>query len=78
MRKRVPFNLTCRKWANLIADAIKQEKVVHLWTHPHNYIDGGDMYNLLDQILRLVRDAVKRGELVNLTQMEYVENRLRL
>jgi len=78
LRKRVPFNLTCRKWANLITDAIKQEKVVHLWTHPHNYIDGGDMYNLLDQILRLVRDAVKRGELVNLTQMEYVENRLRL
>ena len=78
LRQKVPFEVTCKKWAHLIADAIKQEKVVHLWTHSHNFIDGDNMYYLLDRILKLVRVAVRRGELVNLTQLEYVENRLSL
>lgn len=78
LRQKVPFQVTYKKWANLIADAVKQENVVHLWTHPHNFIDGDNMYHLLDEILKSVRDAVKRGELVNLTQIEYVENRLGL
>jgi peptidoglycan/xylan/chitin deacetylase (PgdA/CDA1 family) len=78
LRKRIPISLTLKKWTNLIADAIKFEKVVHLWTHPHNFIDGDNMYFLLDKILKRVRDAVQRGELVNLTQLEYAEKRLSL
>jgi peptidoglycan/xylan/chitin deacetylase (PgdA/CDA1 family) len=78
LRKRIPFNLTYKKWAHLIADAIQRETVVHLWTHPHNFIDGDNMYSLFDKILKLARNAVKRNELVNLTQMEYVKNRLSL
>ena len=51
--------------------------IVHLWSHPHNFIDGDQMDILMDKVLELAGNAVKRGDIVNYTQHEYAEHILR-
>lgn len=75
-RKQIPLKLTLRKWNNLISHAIENDKVVHLWSHPHNFIDGDNMYYLFEEILDSAAKAIKRGQMENFTQKEYVETRL--
>ena len=73
-RKKIPISYTVRRWQNLIQDAIQQEKVVHLYSHPHNFITGEGMFDLLEEILKWVNQAQKRNELANLTQKEYAKS----
>ncbi|SVD07644.1 uncharacterized protein METZ01_LOCUS360498, partial [marine metagenome] len=40
LRKKVPMNITLKKYDHIINDAIQNNRVLHLWTHPHNFIDG--------------------------------------
>ncbi len=78
LRKTIPLEVTYKRWTNLISRAIRQNKVVHLWTHPNNFIDGENMYFLLDKILQFVGQAQKRGEIDVLTQSEYSTRRILL
>jgi len=72
LRKRVPCGITKLRWRHIIEDAIKQNRVVHLWMHPHNLITGGDaQWQLLESILHICSAYLKRGNLVNMTQEQY-------
>lgn len=73
LRKKIPMAVTIKRWRNIIKDAITNQKVAHLHTHPHNFITGDQMYTLLEEVLKIVSNAQRRSELVNLTQREYVE-----
>jgi hypothetical protein len=73
LRGRIPIGITIQRWKNIIQDAILNNKVVHLYTHPHNFITGNNMYFLLDKILEYIQLTQKKEGLVNLTQQEYVE-----
>ena len=74
LRQNIPISFTIKRWQNIIKDAIRHDKMVHLYTHPHNFITGDRMYFLLDEILKMVSQTLKRKELVNQTQKEYAES----
>lgn len=76
LRQLVPTDLTLRRWSNIINHAATTGGVAHMWTHPHNFIDGDNMFEMLDRILARVSQAMKRGEIVSVTQKEYVASRL--
>ena len=57
-RKVVPINVTLKRWSYIIADAIQNGGIVHLWSHPHNFIDGDQMDILLDKVLELAGNTV--------------------
>ncbi len=76
LRRPIPLAVTIRRWAHLIDDAIANDGVVHLWTHPHNFITGSDMFVLFDAILKRIATAVAEGKLQVVTQQEYCLQRL--
>ena len=69
----MPINITLKKFSHIINDAIQNDRILHLYTHPHNFIDGDEMYTLLAKVLELVGHAIKRGDMINHTQGEYAE-----
>ena len=73
LRKKIPHSLTIKRWNHIIKDAIHNNKLVHLYTHPHNFITGDHMFELFDDILKIISEAKIKNEIVNLTQEEYVE-----
>ena len=70
-RKRIPFTVTLKRWEYMLQDAIKNDGVVHLWTHPHNFIDGDRMFALLEKILEHVANAQESGKIKSLTQRDF-------
>ncbi|MBW2135167.1 MAG: polysaccharide deacetylase family protein [Deltaproteobacteria bacterium] len=73
LKKQMPASLIIQRWKNIIADAVSNNRVVHLYTHPHNFITGNRMYEILAEILHLIEQRQRRGEIINLTQKEYVK-----
>ena len=73
IRKKIPISISTQRWKSAIRDAIVHKKVVHLWTHPHNFITGTDQFKLLENIFKMVCEAKNRGELEVLTQREYCQ-----
>ena len=47
--------------------------MIHLWTHPHNFITGHQQFMLLENILKMVREAEKDHKIKVLTQEEYCQ-----
>lgn len=72
LRKKIPIDITVKRFAHMLNEAIHNDKVIHLYTHPHNFITGNQMYPLLDRLLALVDRAQRRNEIVSLTQRDYV------
>ena len=70
-RKKVPISLTIKRWESIIKNAIKNNSVVHLWTHPHNFINGHQQFELFDKVLKLVSKARDEKKINILTQEEY-------
>lgn len=73
MRKTIPMFVTKLRWQHIVRDAIENTKVVHLWTHPHNFIDGSDQFKLFEEVLKDFSSFVRNGELMNMAQKEYCE-----
>lgn len=71
VRKKIPIKLTLQRWQHMLNDAIKNKGILHLWSHPHNFINGDNMFILFEEILKIVSAAQKRGEINNITQQEY-------
>jgi hypothetical protein len=76
-RRIIPIFITSSKWKHAIDDAIKRNKVVHLWTHPHNFITGNKQYKLLSNILEYASDAIHNEKMINLTQKDYCKEVLK-
>lgn len=70
-RKKIPIGITVKRWENMLEDAIKNDGILHLWSHPHNFITGDNMFTLLEEILKMVAQAQKRGEIRSTTQRDY-------
>lgn len=71
-RRFVPASVTERRLRHALADAVARGRVLHVWTHPHNFITGDHMYDLLEQLLGAVAEAARRGDVASLTQRDYV------
>lgn len=70
-RARVPAAWTVRGWRKTFEDAVRTNGVSHLWTHPHNFVTGRDMYDLLDGVLAAAEPLIRSGSLWNPTMKEY-------
>lgn len=73
IRKFIPFSLTCKCWKQLLHNALVHKRVLHLWTHPHNFVSGDRMFELLERILPSISQAQKAGKIINYTQAEYAQ-----
>ena len=71
LRRLVPFKVTLQRWRHAIDSAIKNRGVIHLSSHPQDFIDGHNQYALLDKILSYVTEKCRQGHIQNLTQYEY-------
>jgi len=70
-RKLIPMAVSIRRWRNMLENAVKKCKVIHLFAHPQDFLDGHNQYQMLDEILALISNRKKSGEILNLTMSEY-------
>jgi peptidoglycan/xylan/chitin deacetylase (PgdA/CDA1 family) len=70
-RRLVPPSVTLARVRRMLRRAIESGKVVHLYSHPHNFITGHGQFELLSSVLAQVAEHVRRGELEVMTQAEY-------
>jgi len=75
-RRQVPLALTRQRWRHALDDAIQHGGVVHLYSHPHNFLDGDQQLPLLAWILARVAERVQSGALANPTLADYCRQRL--
>lgn len=67
----IPKFITSLKWKMMINEIMNSDKVLHLWTHPHNFLTGVGMLNMLESILKEVSVATKYGDITPITQQDY-------
>jgi len=76
-RKKIrlpPDFVIINRWKRMIDNAVSTNGVVHIWMHPHNLIDGIKQAHLFNSVLSYAYNKyIKKGNLLNLTQKEYME-----
>jgi hypothetical protein len=77
LRKRIPLSVTVHRWHNIIKKGIENSGVIHLTSHPQDFIAGNDQYHLFDEILKFIVNKQMNGEILNLTLSEYSNNIVR-
>ena len=70
-RRRVPKEVTVRRWRGIMRRASEGGEIAHLWFHPHNIITGPETFNVLEQVLRHATKLRDAGRLAIVTQAEY-------
>jgi hypothetical protein len=76
-RKFVPLNLTKKRFKNALLHASKSGGVVHLWSHPHNFITGDRQKELFQSCIYVLNEMVSRGDIKLMTQREFVSHQLK-
>lgn len=75
VRKCISPAMTHRRTVALIEHAVRHEGVVHLYTHPHNFISDPSQYQKLERLLSTVRGYVGEGKLEVRTMEEELHER---
>jgi peptidoglycan/xylan/chitin deacetylase (PgdA/CDA1 family) len=70
-RRLVPAGVTLARVRRMLRRAVETGRVVHLYTHPHNFLTGHGQFALLDGVLAQVAGYARTGDLQVLTQVEY-------
>ena len=73
VRRFVPIFVTKKRWELIIQNSIKNGGVVHMWTHPHNFISGHEQFLLFEEVLKIVSQEVSNNRLIVMTQHEYCD-----
>ena len=71
VKRNIPLYITKKRWQNALKHAIDNKKVLHLWSHPHNFILGNNQFKLLTTILEMVKEAADDNKIFIMTQNEY-------
>lgn len=66
-RKRVSSKLTLRRAEVMLDFACSHNRILHLYTHPHNFINDVEMFHKLDRILCKANYLVQAGLLKFMT-----------
>lgn len=74
LRQRIPIKLSVARWSRMLRQAAQTGGMVHLWSHPHNFITGDQQLEFFEAILNEASALVRRGDLINLTQQQYSEH----
>jgi len=72
-RRIVPRQATVRRWREMMLHAAETGGVVHLWSHPHNFITDPDLITTFGMILKDAARLVHEGRLINATMGEYCQ-----
>lgn len=73
IRKIIPFKITVNRFEAALDHAIRNNGVINLWTHPHNFISGDRQLELFNSCLDILERKVKFGDIQVLTQQQYVQ-----
>lgn len=73
-RSLVPCNISVKRWKSMLDDAVKNQKQVHMWFHPHNLITAPKMRETFSKVLSIVSDYVKTGDIQVKTMSELNAN----
>lgn len=71
LRKQVPNFMTQLRWNNILQHAIKNNSVVHMWFHPHNFINHPAMLRNFTRIIENVARARDQDLISVVTMHEY-------
>jgi len=71
VRRLVPMQVTVTRWRRLIDKAIRTGGIVHLWTHPEDFIIGSDQLDLFSEVMEIISSARRSGDLIVQTQAEF-------
>ncbi|RZI85369.1 MAG: hypothetical protein EOP38_05130 [Rubrivivax sp.] len=66
-RRRVPADATLSRAQAMLGYAATHGRILHLYTHPHNFINDDGMFEKLDAILRMANSAASEGRLQLMT-----------
>jgi len=75
-RRLIPKWVTAARWRAIINDAVNNDRVAHVWLHPHNIIDGPETFDVLDRLLMEVVSARRRSGMQTITQATYCQQAL--
>jgi peptidoglycan/xylan/chitin deacetylase (PgdA/CDA1 family) len=78
LRRLVPPRATDLRWKSILEDAVRRDRVAHLWLHPHNIIDGPATFESLERVLAHVALLQGRRGLQVLTQATYCRQLLKM
>ena len=67
----VPLEVTRQRCRNMLNDAVRNDGIVHFWTHPENMATAPGTLKVFDIICTEVAKMQERGELTVVTQKEY-------
>jgi len=70
-RRIVPRAVTIARWRRMLEHAAQTGGVVHLWSHPHNFLTDPGLEEVFAGILGQAAVLLKEGRLRNLTMEEY-------
>ena len=73
LRKIIPMNITTRRLGSLLDNAIQNNGVINLWSHPHNFISGDKQIDLFQDCLDVIAMKVQSGDIEVLTQEQYIK-----
>ena len=73
-RKKVPVAVTLRRWRHMLDNAVRNNGVVHLWSHPHNFITCPSQFKVFEEILKHAAKHVKNGAMLNKTMEQYCDD----
>lgn len=71
MRAKIPISWTASIWRKTMEDSVQSGKVTHIYSHPHNFVTGRNMFELLEEIFKAASPRIRAGELWNPTMREY-------
>ena len=72
LRSFIPLFITQKKFKNSLKRAYQNNEVVHIWMHPHNFINGRDQYELFEKCLSTLKEFSDAGKISIMTQEEYL------
>jgi hypothetical protein len=56
----------------MLRDAVRTDRIAHLWIHPHNFITGDRQYELFDALLADIAELRASDGLEVVTQRDLV------
>ena len=71
-RRLIPATLTVHRFKKALEHAQRTGGVVHIWSHPHNFITGKDQQNLFQRCMGILGNKVALGEINAITQQQYI------
>jgi hypothetical protein len=66
-RRLVPAKVTALRWRRICEHAMRSGGCAHIWFHPHNVVTGRHQRELVEEVLKISGDFVRRDELKTLT-----------